>query len=156
MANFATKEQTLATRSHRRTSIVDVPELGYSYILLELSGKERDAFEASLINRAKNGSQQGINLQNLRAKLVARSVVNPEDFNIEEHNGVAISATLLPDHKPTRMFNEIEANDLGDISASALQRLFKAAQALSGISEDDVEEMVGDLKNDQNGVSGTS
>ena len=154
MAQLLSKQGILDSRSHRRTAIVDLPELGGSLIIIELTGKERDAFEASLIARSKDGKRQNIDLRNLRAKLVARTVVQSDDFTLEENNGVLISATLKPEHQPRRMFNDLEANDLGDISAAALQRLFEASQHLSGISTDDVQELVGELKNDQNGASG--
>lgn len=156
MANFGTKEQILASRSKKRTAIVDLPELGYSVIIIELSGKERDAFEASLMLQDKKGQNARVNLLNVRAKLVARTVVDPSDFEIEEHNGVAISATLKDGAKPRRMFNDLEANDLGDISGSALQRVFEASQHLSGITQDDVDELVGELKNDQSADTGIS
>lgn len=156
MPNLLSKQGLLNSRAHRRTQIVDIPELGGSLVIIELSGKERDAFEASLISSKRGAKDQQIDLRNLRAKLVARTVVDPDDFDIEENNGVAISATLKAEHTPKRMFNDLEANDLGDISAAALQRVFLAAQHLSGISQDDVQELVGELKNDQTTDFGTN
>jgi hypothetical protein len=145
-----TKVQILEARNRRKTQIIDVPEWfeGGQVIIIELSGKERDAFEADMVQLGTNG-QQKINLRNIRAKLVARCIVDPSDFEITE--GVA---SLLPNHTITRMFNDVETNDLGDVSATALQRVFEAAQHLSGITKADVEELAGDLKNDQSANSG--
>lgn len=175
-----TKEQILAARNMRKTELVPVPEWfeNGEVIIIELSGKERDAFEADMVQLGTNG-QQKINLRNIRAKLVARCVVNPDDFEIIEisHNErvkdvtpeltvqemnseaglqhlmhMAVTgkrAVLKKNHTITRMFTDVEANDLGDVSASALQRVFEKCQHLSGITKDDVDELVGDLKNDQ-------
>jgi hypothetical protein len=148
-----TKEQILATRNTRKTELVDTPEWGGSVLIIELSGKERDAFEADMIQLGTNG-QQKVNLRNIRAKLVARCIVAPDDYDIEENNGVLISAVLKQGHSPTRMFNDVEVNDLGDVSATALQRVFDRCQHLSGITKEDVNELVGDLKNDQSGDFG--
>lgn len=149
-----TKVQILEARNRRKTQIVDVPEWfeNGQVIIIELSGKERDAFEADMVQVGTNGNQK-INLRNIRAKLVARCVVNPDDFNIvdKDENGKAVKpyAELKHDRMIARMFNDVETNDLGDVSATALQRVFEAAQHLSGITKEDVKELAGDLKNDQ-------
>lgn len=154
-----TKVQILEARNRRKTQIVDVPEWfeDGQVIIIELSGKERDAFEADMIQLGTNG-QQKVNLRNIRAKLVARCIVNPDDFDITETpvdhklpypilpNKVAV---LKQGHTITRMFNDVEVNDLGDVSATALQRVFEKCQHLSGITKEDVDELVTDLKNDQ-------
>lgn len=146
-----TKIQILEARNRRKTLIVDVPEWfdEGQVIIIELSGKERDSFEADMIQVGTNG-QQKVNLRNIRAKLVARCIVNPDDFDIGEDE----SATLKKGHTITRMFNDVEVNDLGDVSATALQRVFEKCQHLSGITKEDVDELTGDLKNDQSANSG--
>lgn len=144
---FLTSDQILATKDQRKTAIVDTPEWGGCVIVIELSGKQRDAFEGSMLTTVKG--KQEVDIKNLRAKLCARTIVNPDDFDIDYgDNGVPISATLKNDHVAHRMFTDIQAHDLGDTSASALQRVFKVAQQLSGIAESDVEEMIETLKND--------
>lgn len=144
-----TKDQILAARNMRKTEIVPVPEWfeNGEVIIIELSGKERDAFEADMVQLGTNG-QQKINLRNIRAKLVARCVVNPDDFDVTHVDGVSYAA-LKKNRTITRMFNDVDVNDLGDVSATALQRVFDRCQHLSGITKDDVDELVGDLKNDQ-------
>jgi hypothetical protein len=180
-----TKEQILATRNTRKTELVDTPEWGGSVLIIELSGKERDAFEADMIQLGTNG-QQKVNLRNIRAKLVARCIVNSDDYDIIDiPNDAQVKdivpdlsvtqmnteagiqhityvaktgkrAVLKPGHSPTRMFNDVEVNDLGDVSATALQRVFDRCQHLSGITKEDVNELVGDLKNDQSGDFGSN
>ncbi len=149
-----TKDQILAARNTRKTEIVDVPEwfTDGQVLIVELSGKERDAFEADMVQLGTNG-QQKMNLRNIRAKLVARCIVNPDDFDFEDkyEKGALVDriVTLKQGHTITRMFNDIDVNDLGDVSATALQRVFDRCQKLSGITKEDVDELVGDLKNDQ-------
>lgn len=148
------KEQILAARNTRKTEIVDTPEWGGSVLIIELSGKERDAFEADMVQLGTNGNQK-INLRNIRAKLAARCIVSSDDFDITSNDGGVHSfATLKHGHTPTRLFNDIDVNDLGDVSATALQRVFERCQKLSGITKEDVDELVGELKNDQSGDFG--
>lgn len=151
-----TKEQILNARGTRKTEVVDAPAWGGQVIIIGLSGKERDAFEADMVTMGSNG-QQKMNLRNVRAKLVGRSIVDPADFDIElDANEKAINATLKPDHLPRRMFTDIEVNDLGDVDALTLQHIFERAQKLSGITKEDVDELIGDLKNDQSAGFGSN
>lgn len=105
---------------------VPVPEWGGTVRIRGLSGFERDDFEASVIDQ--RGRKTRIKLSNLRAKLVALSVVNG--------NG-------------ERLFSEKDVRVLGQKSAAALQRVFEAAQRLSGISDEDVEELTQNLESGQ-------
>ena len=71
------------------------------------------------------GRNTTVNMQNLRAKLVAQSAIGE-------------------DGKP--LFTEEDVKWLGEKSAKALNRLFNAAQQLSGLSESDVKELAGNFK----------
>jgi hypothetical protein len=62
-----------------------------------------------------------VNLENIRAKLVARSVIDPG------------SGELL--------FSEKQITALGKKSAIALQKVFVVARNLSGLSKHDIEEL---------------
>lgn len=184
---FLTKDQILASRDNRKTQIVEVPEWfdNGEVIIIELTGKQRDAFENEMIEIRGKGKHatQHLNLKNIRAKLAARCIVDPEDFDIvtvsieqdtagvstidvtELSNEAALQnalntakaarkAVLKSGHVPKRYFTDIEANDLGDTSAIALNRVFEACQHLSGITNDDVDELVGEMGNGQSGDSG--
>lgn len=186
---FLSKDQILASRDNRKTQIVAVPEWfnDGEVIIIELTGKQRDAFENEMIEVQGKGKHatQKLNLQNIRAKLVARCIVDPEDFDIVSTetdsmvNGVqtvdvtdlsdesaiqnalnsakaARRAVLKPGHTPKRFFTNIEANDLGDTSAIALNRVFEACQHLSGITNEDVDELIGELGNGQSGDFGSN
>lgn len=115
--SMLSKEQILAA-DDLVTEDVDVPEWGGTVRMRTLSGTERDAFEASSIKG--NGKNRQVNLQNMRARLVA---------------------LVLVDENGGRMFADAEVRALGRKSSKALDRLFDKARALNGLSEDDVEEL---------------
>ena len=96
-------------------------EWGGKVRIRSLTGAERDAFEESIMGkRNKDGSREVVT-HNLRAKLVALTVVD-EDGNL--------------------LFSPDDVAVLGEKSAAALDQLFAAAQRLAGISRDDLGEMV--------------
>jgi len=95
------------------------PESGADMVLVrELRGRERDEWEASLA--VMRGGQMVPDVANMRAKLVARTVVGE-------------------DGEP--LFSQQDVNALGELSAAALDRVFEAASRLSGLGKDAVEEM---------------
>lgn len=105
---------------------VEVPEWGGVVRVRGLTGAERDAFESEIVEL--RGKKAKLNTQNFRAKLVRRSVV---------------------DEDGQRLFSDHDAQLLGQKSASALQRVFDVAQRLSGLSETDVEELIGNFDEGQ-------
>jgi hypothetical protein len=124
---------------------VPVAEWGGEVLIRTLSGKERDAFEAScrqerpvLDARGKpirGRTEMVSNQDNVRAKLVARSIV---------------------DDQGNRLFTDQDVNALGKKSAAALDRVFEVAARLSRLSEDDIEVMSGEYEAAQSGDSSTS
>lgn len=116
------KEQ-IKSVSDLETQDIEVPEWGGTVRLKSLTGAERDRFEASVVQG--QGRNTTVNMQNLRAKLVAQSAIGE-------------------DGKP--LFTEEDVKWLGEKSAKALNRLFNAAQQLSGLSESDVKELAGNFK----------
>ena len=116
------KEQ-IKSVSDLETQDIEVPEWGGVVRLKSLTGAERDRFEASVVQG--QGRNTTVNMQNLRAKLVAQSAIGE-------------------DGKP--LFTEEDVKWLGEKSAKALNRLFNAAQTLSGLSESDVKELAGNFK----------
>jgi len=97
---------------------VYIPEWKGSVLVKALSGAERDAFEESLL--VGKGPNKELNMNNVRAKLVALSVV---------------------DKKGNRIFSDSDVKELSRKSATALQRIFAVAQKLSGLTEADIEEL---------------
>lgn len=126
-----TREQILQSQD-RSFKDVPVPEWGGKVRIQSLTGAERDQFEESIMGpKAKDGTRE-VTVKNLRAKLVALAAVDKDG-----------KALFSPD----------DVLVLGEKNAAALDRLFSVAQKLSGISKDDVEDMV---KNSGNGQGGDS
>lgn len=117
-----------------KTEVVATPEWGGSVIVRCLTGIERDAYEAGIV--ASSGSATAeYNLTNLRAKLVARTVV---------------------DERGRRLFSDEDVVALGAKNASVLDRVFSVAQRLSGLSVADVDALVEQLGNDPSADSGSA
>lgn len=116
-----------------KSEVVEVPEWGGSVKVQGMTGTERDDFEGALLKG--KGKNVTVNMQNIRAKLVAHSIVNG--------NG-------------DKMFNDGDVRALGSKSAAALDRVFEVASELSGISQADVEELAKNLGSDQSENSGSN
>lgn len=97
---------------------VKVPEWGGMVTLRALTGAERDAYEASMV--LTEGGDRRANMHNIRARLVAR---------------------CLCDDEGNRLFSDDEIELLGAKSGAALARLFEVAKRLSGLSNEDIEDL---------------
>ena len=102
-----------------RTQIVDVPEWGGSVAIRELTAAERDAFELSLTVTAADGTRK-VDVSNMTARLSAACIVDPDTGD--------------------RLFSDAEVRELANKSGVALQRVFRAAQALNGMGAGAVED----------------
>ena len=107
------------------TEEVSVPEWGGEVLVRAMTGAERDLYEKSVIDR--NGKNPKVNLENARAKLVVLTTI---------------------DEQGQRLFTHADVAALSKKSAAALNRLFNVAARLSGITEEDMGEIVEELKND--------
>ena len=96
-----------------QTRDVDVPEWHGVVRVRGLSGYDRDAYQASMM-QMQAGGQMTPELGNMTAKLVSRAVIDPE--------------TGAP------MFNELDVGLLGQRSGAALARVYDVAMELSGMT----------------------
>ncbi|MDP9301843.1 MAG: hypothetical protein M3P43_13275 [Actinomycetota bacterium] len=119
MGRFLTREDILAV-SDITTEILEVEDWGGAVRIRGLTGNERDNYEQSIITM--RGNKVLPKFVGARARLVARSVVDE-------------SGKLL--------FSEDDVAALGRKSAAALERVYAAARKLSGLTEEDVEELLG-------------
>lgn len=106
-----------------------------------LSGTDRDSFEMAMVEQRKDKKGKTtaeVNLRNLRAKLVVRCAVDSDDPRTAK-----------------RIFTDDDVEWVGTKSAAALQRVYAVAQRLSGLSNEDVEELTAELGNDQSDASGS-
>jgi hypothetical protein len=115
---------------------IDVPEWGGSVLVRGMTGRERDAFEMSMLTPGRGGRRQ-VDPANVRAKLVARCVID-DDGN--------------------RLFTDADVAELGGKSAAAVDRVYAVAARLSGMGgEEEMQELVRDFAlGDGAGSSSTS
>lgn len=117
------------------TEVVEVPEWGGIVYVRSMTGRERDEFEESILVDKREKTRTGTrltrqaSLQNFRAKLAAR---------------------VTYDADGQRLFSDADASLLGAKNSGALQRIVKKAQELSGMTDEDVEDMVIELGEDKN------
>ena len=122
---YATKDAFFAGPIQRQTEVVKIPGIG-NVIVKGMTAKERDQYETSCIVQ-KNG-KRNFNLIDARAKLVMLTVV---------------------DEKGDRLFEASDVSRLSGMPASVIDKLFTVAQKLSGISDEDVEDLGKILGEDQ-------
>jgi hypothetical protein len=112
-----TKDQILEA-SDMTSATVDVPEWGGSVCIRTMTGTDRDAFEASMVEIDAAGHRSP-DMRNLRAKLVAMTAI---------------------DDAGNRLFDLADIPLLARKNAAALDRVFTAAQKLNGLADDAVED----------------
>ena len=105
-----TKDQILES-SDLKNEAVDVPEWGGTVYVRTMTGADRDQFEASMVSIGVDGTRKA-DMTNLRAKLIALTIV---------------------DEAGNRLFDANDVDRLGLKSASAIERVFAAAQGLNGL-----------------------
>lgn len=109
---------------------VAVPEWGGEVRVIGLSGTDRDAYEAAMVDaKGKPATQR---LQNFRSKLVAKCLV---------------------DETGARLFTDDKVKALGAKNGAVIDRLFDTARRLSGMSQDAVDEGKDDSETAPNGAS---
>lgn len=114
-----TREQILEA-SDRKTEDVPVPEWGGTVRVQSLSGRERDIYEAGLVQLGNDGTVRKVDMANARSRLASLSIV---------------------DERGERVFTEEDVEALGEKSAIALERVFDVAARLCGLTEEAIEEM---------------
>jgi hypothetical protein len=125
------KEQILAAQD-LTTETVKVPEWGGEVLVKALSGRERDAYDASIYDQRKG--KMHINRHNLRARFCAMAMV---------------------DEQGKRLFSDAEVEALGAKSAGALERVYDAAAKLAGLTKEDEDELLGESESGQSEDSGS-
>lgn len=131
--NYLTREQIL-NADDLKTEVVDVKEWGGSVLVKAMTGKERDSFEASILDKS-NPNKPSVKTENIRAKLVAQTVV---------------------DEKGKPIFTVADIEVLGGKSASALSRVYDVSAKLSKITADDVDELAKNSQTVQTDSSATN
>lgn len=112
---------------------VKVPEWGMAVRVRGITAADRDRLEAATVEQ--RGKDTKLNLQNIRARLVAYSVV---------------------DEQGARVFSEEDIALLGQKSATAVNRVFEVASRLSGLGQQDLDQLTGNLRPGQSGDSSSA
>jgi len=117
MSKYLTR-QTILEANDIQTEEVNVPEWGGSVLVKAMTGTERDAFEASIID--SSGKSPKMKFENARAKLLVKTIVDEDLKNV---------------------FSVADIQSLGAKSAAALERVYNVASRLSKISPEDIEDL---------------
>ena len=125
-----TREEILAAKDLKQ-EYVPVPEWGGRVLVRELTGAERDEYEQSLMDTKKVGRN---------------TIVKPNFFNAKARMVVK----CLIDEEGKRLFSDRDAGVLGTKGGSVLSRLVDIIQRLSGMTQEDIEELE---KNSESGQS---
>jgi hypothetical protein len=120
------KRKDVVSVSDIKTETVSVPEWGGEVLVRGLTGEQRNQFEMSVLD----SQTKAVNLDQITAKLVAASVVDESGKQLFDQPG--------------------DVEMLGGKSAVALYRVGTVAQRLSGLTKEDVDEL---LKNSGSGPS---
>lgn len=110
--------------------LVKVPEWGGEIWVRGMTGAERDKLEASVVQQ--RGKDTNVNMTNIRAKIASMTIC--------DENG-------------KRLFKEEDIQALSQKSAAALQRVFVIGQKLSGLGDDDIQELTEALEENPLGDS---
>lgn len=120
--NFLTADDILSADDLKPVP-VEVPEWGGTVLVRGMTGAARDRFEAEMLNDRMSGIAKDKALANYRARLAAACMVDPDG---------------------NRLFrSDAETRRLGEKSAQALSRVVEVASRLSGLTDDDMEELTG-------------
>ena len=117
MSKYLNRDAILNAKDFK-TEEVEVPEWGGTVLVKGLNGTERDKYEGSLYKQV--GNKMVMEKENIRAKLVALSIVDEEGKTL---------------------FTTGDVQALGAKSAAALDRVFGVAQKLSKITDNDIEDL---------------
>ena len=111
------------------TKDMDLSDWVGTLTIRTLTGAERDQFESAFVN------QDQIDIRGLKARLIQLTVQNG-------------------DGQP--MFTKADLQKINSKSASVIDRIFQESQRLSGLTKEDVDELVGNSGTAPTDASGTS
>lgn len=121
------RDQILKQSAKLKRVEVEVEEWGGKIIISEMTGTARDNWDQWI-----GGKKDGELLENVRARLVVLTAVDKEG---------------------NRLFRDADIDEVGKLSAKALQKCFRAAQKINGLSDEDLEDA---KKNSETGLKGSS
>lgn len=133
MATLQTRSEFFKAAPALRVVHLHIPEMDATINVRELTGAQRDHFEKDLIT--VNGKNTKITMDNIRARLIVASVVDDEG---------------------KLMFAESDVDQIGAMGAGIVSHIYDVASGLSGLSEEDVEELLKNSGSVQSDASGSN
>lgn len=100
------------------TEVVQIPEIGLSVIVRGMTGAERDSYVFGCMKG--HGKRRELDATNMSAKLVAFCCI---------------------DEGGKRVFSDEDVVALGQTRADVIDRLYTVAQRLSGLRQEDTDEL---------------
>lgn len=130
---YLNRSQILESDDLQRVE-VEVPEWGGTLLVRELTGRERGQLEAGSLRQQGSGvAWQPQSLETVRARVVAMAAI--------DENGA-----------PLFTLTDIQA--LGAKSGRALERVFDVVAGISGMGQDEIEELTANFEPGPSGDSG--
>lgn len=125
----------LAEQLQLKSEVLHVAAWGCDVMIRELTGSERDSYEASIVGNKRKSDT--IDLTDVRARLVARCLIDPETGE--------------------RIYKDNEAHIVGKLPGAGLDVIYERCKELSGISKKDEDELLAaaNFTSDQLNGSGT-
>jgi hypothetical protein len=111
--------EDILSADDRKFDVVPCPEWGGDVRIASITGTQRDAYEASIIQT--NGNDRKVNMHNARVKLIVLCAVDEEG---------------------RKLFTSENLSALGRKNAAPIDRVFDGCRRLAGMSENDVERLV--------------
>lgn len=127
-----------------QTEEVLVPQWGGTVRVRGMSGTERDAWEAAMVQTPAQG-----NRASRRSNGATATSVNTKDFRAK------LCAMCVVDEAGARMFSDEDVEALGAKSGAALDAVFGVAMRLSGLGKGDVDKLAQEMLEGK-GVGGAS
>lgn len=119
-----TREQILQKKGYK-IQVVNIPEWEGDVYVRGLTAGERDQFEESNLIRDKDKKRglttYDVRVADTRARLVVMAVC---------------------DEKGNRLFTDDDIEAVSSLSSAAVSKLYSVAAALSGITDDDLEDLL--------------
>ena len=109
----------------RRIEVIEIPEHGKVHVRA-LTASEKDSLEATFVKG--RGMKQRVSTEDMRAKVIQRSLVNPDG---------------------TLMFAVTEIPLIGKLPAIVAEHIYEAAMRLTRIDRDSLEDLEGNSDNGQ-------
>ena len=130
------KRREILTNKDFKLEPVDVPEWGGRVYVRSMTGEDRDAFEDKVLEVRDPKTGIPKSLKGLKTLLVTLTVCDKDGKRLFAAEG--------------------DAKKLAQKSADAIERIFKVAERLSGVTDEAVQELASDLTESPSESSGSS